>query len=116
MFKVSLGIYKRDILFFFNQADFLAFAEKEEVYEEELFEMSELSDGKTVLTERWFIMCYISDEENHWLIAHEIFHCVEFIFRQVWIELNSGSDEAYAYALQYVTEELYELIKSSKDD
>ena len=56
---------------------------------------------------------------NHWdgspqmngVIAHEIFHCIEFLFRRIEITLCNKSDEAYAYAIGYLTEQFYENMK-----
>lgn len=41
------------------------------------------------------------------VLAHEIFHCIEFLFRRIEIKLTKFSDEAYAYAIGYLTEEFY---------
>ena len=42
------------------------------------------------------------------VIAHEVFHAVEFLFDKIGMKLTHKSDEAYAYLIQYVVEEIYE--------
>ncbi len=45
------------------------------------------------------------------ILQHEIFHCVEFVLDRIGMKLNSKSDEAYAYLIQYLTTKIYKLIK-----
>lgn len=41
------------------------------------------------------------------LIAHEIFHAVCFLMGNLNMKLSHENDEAYAYLLQYITEQIY---------
>lgn len=52
----------------------------------------------------------IDTPKMHGVVAHEIFHAIEFLFRRIEIKLCTKSDEAYAYAIGYVTEKFYEEI------
>lgn len=47
----------------------------------------------------------------HAILAHEIFHAVDMIFRTIGMNLSKDSDEAYAYAIQYLTEQIYTQFK-----
>lgn len=40
-------------------------------------------------------------------LSHEIFHAVSFIFRRIGMKASSNSEEAYAYAIGYVTEQFW---------
>lgn len=40
-------------------------------------------------------------------LVHEIFHCAEFILSKVGIKLSNKSDEAYAYLMGYITENIF---------
>lgn len=40
-------------------------------------------------------------------LAHEIFHAVEFIMSRIGITLSDSSDEAFAYMISFITEEVY---------
>jgi len=45
------------------------------------------------------------------VLAHEIFHSVCFLFDKIGISFSANSDEAYAYAIEYLTREInYRLI------
>lgn len=48
--------------------------------------------------------------KDHGIIAHEIFHAVEFLFRYVNIPLTDSSNEAYAYLIGFITTKFYENI------
>lgn len=67
--------------------------------------------GRTVMTDsnhtiirlnEWPVTC-----NQYGTLAHEIFHAVDFIFRRIGITLSEDSDEAYAYMIGYLTEEIY---------
>jgi hypothetical protein len=113
MIKTKLDTFDRDILFFFwDYKKVIKFALKEEVYDPELFEINpELSQWRTMVTSKWFVICWVKHKTAHHFIAHEIFHCAEFILRQVWITLSEDSDEVYAYSIQSITEQLYSKLK-----
>ena len=40
-------------------------------------------------------------------LQHEIFHAVDQIFRRIGMNLSEDSDEAYAYMIGYLTQEIY---------
>jgi len=46
------------------------------------------------------------------VLAHEIFHCVEFLFDKIGIKHDiDASSEAYAYQIEYLTGSVYDKIK-----
>lgn len=45
------------------------------------------------------------------LIAHEVFHAVVYIMSRIGMKLKPCSDEAYAYLIDYMTQEIYNRIK-----
>ena len=74
--------------------------------EDEILQM--YGKGKTVMLEGgqtilW--MPFIPNKGDQYL-AHEIFHAVQFLFDRIGITLSRDSDEAYAYAIQYLTNEI----------
>lgn len=48
---------------------------------------------------------------EHGILAHEIFHIVDFYMNRIGMKLKRSSFEAYAYLLGYITEEIYKRIK-----
>lgn len=47
---------------------------------------------------------------DHGIIAHEIFHVAEFLFRHIKMPLTPESSEAYAYLIGFLTTKFYEKI------
>lgn len=41
------------------------------------------------------------------ILAHEIFHIIHYLLRRIGMEWGDQSDEAYAYLISYITEEVY---------
>jgi hypothetical protein len=44
---------------------------------------------------------------NKGIVAHEIFHAVDFVMNDIGMKLTEESDEAYAYFVQYLTDQIY---------
>lgn len=55
-----------------------------------------------------------STSEELGAAAHEIFHCVEFLFRHINLPLTDSSSEAYAYMIGYITKKFYEKLYNTK--
>lgn len=45
------------------------------------------------------------------VLAHEIFHAVELLMERIGMTLTEASDEAYAYLIQWLTDELGRKLK-----
>jgi len=45
------------------------------------------------------------------VIAHEIFHVVEFLMDKLTMSLCQENDETYAYLIGYITKEIYKFVK-----
>ena len=43
------------------------------------------------------------------IVAHEVFHAVDFLMERIGCRLAEDSNEAYAYLVQYLTNKIYEL-------
>jgi hypothetical protein len=79
----------------------------------ELFKSTDLaktvmfSNGTTCI---WFTPKLISGGLwGHGVISHEVFHAVDFLMNKIGIRLSNKSDEAYAYLIQYLTNEIYKM-------
>jgi hypothetical protein len=53
------------------------------------------------------IIIWLSDAEDKGVVAHEFFHAT--LYKMYWagMELHSETEEAFAYELQYLTNEFY---------
>lgn len=66
-----------------------------------------INDGKSPII-------WISDREDKGVIAHEIFHTALNIMYWAGMELNSETEEAFAYEVQYLTNSFYNQINTIK--
>ena len=53
---------------------------------------------------------------NMGCLVHEIFHCTEFILSRVGLKLSKKSDEAYAYLMGYITENIFNTINNLNNE
>jgi hypothetical protein len=54
------------------------------------------------------------DIDNPGIVAHEAFHAIVFLFKKIGISFCYESEEAYTYALEYLTNEILK-IKTDHD-
>jgi hypothetical protein len=54
------------------------------------------------------------DIDNPGIVAHEAFHAIVFLFKKIGISFCYESEEAYAYALEYLTNQILN-IKTDHD-
>lgn len=119
-FILALVVYPFDIMFSFNQTD----AELGKVLnrygelpidEIELCRLAENGRGRFVHFSMGASLIRLKDypetPQHYGHLQHEIFHAVMVIFEKVGMEYTfRKSDEAYAYLIQYITEQVYENI------
>ena len=78
--------------------------EKEVLFMEGMGRTTMLSGNQTIIQLK-NISCPI---KFHGLLAHEIFHAVEFLFDIIGIPHDpEKTSESYAYQIQYLTEQIY---------
>lgn len=63
-----------------------------------------LKSGATVLR----IDCVVGSQHWEAVLAHEVFHAVEFLFDRIGLRYSNKSAEAWAYQLQYLTGSIYQ--------
>lgn len=114
-FIINHGTYPFDILVIIDHDDKEA--------EEEISKICDLTDeekdlikcvgrGRTCMLEGGQTVLRVeNDKYFNATVAHEIFHCVDFLFRKIGIQLSENSDEAYAYQIEYLTKQFYEKIR-----
>ena len=54
------------------------------------------------------------DIDNPGIIAHEAFHAVIFLFEKIGIKFSYDSEEAYAYLIEYLTNEILKIKTETK--
>ena len=117
-FIVGLGIFPFEIMFSINETDdvLMKRLRKYGVDNEELLKFVynyENSNGRTKMFGTNHTVIRISNFDDRYgfigTLSHEIFHAITFIFDEIGIKYQLGvSDEAYSYAIGYVTKIAYE--------
>lgn len=115
-FILPYHIYPFDVMFSFGETDKELFPKikKMGIAEPEACQISGITtartvmfrEGPTVVRLKW-----IPKSAFEWgILHHEIFHAVQFIMSRISIELTDQSGEAFAYLIQYLTEQVYKRI------
>lgn len=115
-FVIQLGIYPFDVLFSINETDesLIRFLRNKGYSIDDTViqyvSMTPTQKGKTLFTPKNHTIIRICNcvNEHDFLsvLAHEIYHAVFFILEKVGIKHDlETSDEAYAYAIEYLTHE-----------
>lgn len=124
-FIVPLDIYRHDVWFSIGQTDkdFLKSINEGlpdefmvDLKDDSISHMDESCNGRTwhhLIGGQTVIRLREAPKTAQQLgtLSHEIFHAVDYIFRRIGISLSEQSEEAYAYAIGYVTEQFWNNIK-----
>lgn len=114
MKKLSIPIYNHDVLISVDETD-------DELYEQvkhsfksrDEFDSQwinfETANARTILhdIDGYCIIRFKKEPLKHSTIAHEAFHATYFILDRVGIELSGDSEEAFAYLLAYIVDNIY---------
>lgn len=119
-FKViPLHIYPFDVCVSINQTDAQVLKDLENNGDESnwdlLVNLPSTCLGRAVISPSNLsvIRFSVGKEIPHSVIAHEIFHIATFIMSRVGMKLKlMVSDEAYAYLIGYLTDEVYKILKT----
>jgi hypothetical protein len=119
-FVVDNGTYPFDVAVFIGHShkEICDFIEKRKNYKlsNDEFEIlhrhgkaktTMLKGGQTILQ----ITNEVDDVKFKALLAHEIFHAVEFLMEKIGSKYNIESGETWAYQIEYLTGSIYEKLK-----
>lgn len=124
---IPIGLYPFDLMLSFNETDkevkkalkHYGITDGDEI----LFDMDKIKDrkqGRTVLftTHQSIIrlnyMPELNNPEKMSMLQHEIFHTVGFFMSRINTPLTDDTHEVYAYLVQYLTEQIYAILKGVK--
>jgi len=119
VFKViPLEIYGHDVVVSIGQTD-------EDLYEQIKENISKkdfkkyMAKQKSIATTHklrtgGILIRFKDDIDNPGIVAHEAFHAIIFLFKKIGISFCYESEEAYAYALGYLTNQILN-IKTDHD-
>jgi hypothetical protein len=109
MFKiVPIDIYSTDILVSVGQSDdelLERLGLEPEVFEE-LFGDFNKCVARTSMHDDGWIIIRLKDLNDVGVIAHEVFHSVCYLMRRVGIKHSFNSEEAFAYLIQYILNQI----------
>lgn len=115
-FTLSYVIYPFDIMFSFGESDKELFPKLKRmgIGDPEDCNISGITQARTVMFREGPTIIRMKripkSPEDFGHLHHEIFHAVDFLFTRISIELCEKSGEAYAYLIQYLTEQVYKRI------
>lgn len=120
-FIINCKVYPFDVMVYFGEDREPLYRNlKKYLSESDIKELREYKYGfaKSVMFPNGQTLLYMKRKpETHFelgTLAHEIFHCTCFIMDRVGIKLTDESDEAYAYLIGYLTNEILKKIDKIK--
>jgi predicted membrane channel-forming protein YqfA (hemolysin III family) len=115
---IDCGVYPFEIMIFFGD-------KKKEIIKElkkylcksdiTYFKTVNLFAGKSIMFSSGQTLLYVNripeNPNDYATLQHEIFHCACFVLERVGINYSNETDEAYAYLIEYLTKQIYTLLK-----
>lgn len=120
VFKViPIEVYGHDIVVSIGQTDSDLYEHIKENISEKKFD-KRFSNQKSIATtfklKTGCILIRFKDNiDNPGIVAHEAFHAIVYLFEKIGIDFAYESEEAYAYALEYLTNQILK-IKTDEND
>ena len=118
--KFPIDLFKHGVkVIFGSEEELLASAQKDGLKEEVKESLKELGCFKmaTFLLSTGDAIIYGKDfkhiNSEYATISHEIFHAVSHVLRNVGIEHTPDTEEAYAYIIEYLTQEIFNWLSSA---
>jgi hypothetical protein len=114
VFKIiPLDVYGHDIVVSIGQTD-------EDLYEEIKENLSKKDFDKHVANQKaiatthklrsgCILIRFKDDIDNPGIVAHEAFHAIVYLFKKIGIDFVYESEEAYTYALEYLTNQILKI-------
>lgn len=118
-FKViPLEIYGHDVVVSIGQTDKDLYEQIKENISKKDFKKHMAKQTAIATTHKLrtggILIRFKDDIDNPGIVAHEAFHAIVFLFKKIGISFCYESEEAYAYALEYLTNQILN-IKTDHD-
>ena len=113
---ISWEIYPFDVLFVSGVTEKEIIDHISKKYEYKLDEVEALrldfstKKGKTVMLKNGTTILWVWNKDDIGVIAHEVFHVVDFLFEKIGITHSDDSDEAWAYAIEYLVKKIVKVV------
>lgn len=121
VFKViPIEVYGHDVVISVGQSDDDLYEEIKENISKKKFDKrfaNQTSIATTFKLETGCIIIRFKDDiDNPGIVAHEAFHAIVFLFKKIGIEFCYESEEAYTYALEYLTNQILKIKQDENMD
>ena len=120
IFKViPIDVFGHDVVVSIGQSDEDLYEEIKENISKKKFDKKMTNQKSIATTFKLKTGCILirfkDDIDNPGIVAHEAFHAIVYLFEKIGIEYAYESEEAYAYTLEYLTNQILK-IKTDEDD
>lgn len=121
VFKViPLEVYGHDIAVSIGQTDKDLYEQIKEDISKKDFK-KHIVDQKAIATTHKMrsgaiLIRFKDDINNPGIVAHEAFHAIVFLFKKIGISFCYESEEAYTYALEYLTNQILKIKEDENMD
>jgi hypothetical protein len=114
VFKViPIDVYGHDIVVSIGQSDEDLYEEIKENISKKKFDKKMTNQKSIATTFKLKTGCILirfkDDIDNPGIVAHEAFHAIVYLFEKIGIEYAYQSEEAYAYTLEYLTNQILKI-------
>lgn len=110
--KITFDTYPINLHIFIGEKDedILKYMQSENITEliDDLSSIVESDEAAFLYQDSGNIAIYFRDLHNIGMVTHEAFHATCYIMRYVGVKFTKSSEEAYAYTLQYIVENIYD--------
>jgi len=121
VFKIiPLDVYGHDIVVSIGQSDDDLYEQIQENISRKQFDKHMANQKSTATTHKLktgsILIRFKDDIDNAGIVAHEAFHAVVFLFKKIGIDFAYESEEAYAYTLEYLTNQILKIKEDENMD
>jgi hypothetical protein len=114
IFKViPIDVFGHDIVVSIGQTDEDLYEEIKENISKKKFDKKMTNQKSIATTFKLKTGCILirfkDDIDNLGIVAHEAFHAIVYLFEKIGIEYAYESEEAYAYSLEYLTNQILKI-------
>lgn len=121
VFKIiPLDVYGHDIVVSIGQSDDDLYKRIEENISKKDFDKYVANQKAIATTHKLrtggILIRFKDNIDNPGIVAHEAFHAIVFLFKKIGIEYAYESEEAYAYTLEYLTNQILKIKEDANMD
>ena len=110
---IPIDVYGHDIVVSIGQSDEGLYEDIRENISKKKFDKKMTNQKSIATTFKLKTGCILirfkDDIDNPGIVAHEAFHAIVYLFEKIGIEYAYESEEAYAYTLEYLTNQILKI-------